>query len=151
MVSHRNGHKGISRTRSHAVVVRLLVVSVVPLTAAATLVAPAHADPAGNSILNALNNAGGGSGGPASTFITGLGQKVCPMLVQPGSTLATAASRMRGNTGMSPDITGFFTGIAIQMACPAMVSSLANGNMPIPLQLPGAGGNMPMPLQLPGR
>jgi hypothetical protein len=112
-------------------------VSIGVVTAAATLAAPAHADP-GSAFLSALSNAGVGYNDPASTVA--LGQSICPMLAQPGGTFASVASGVTGNNGMSPDMAGMFTSIAISMFCPAMVSNIANGNILNTLntlQLPG--------------
>ena len=107
----------------------------VALVAAATpLAAPARADAIGDSFLSALNNAGVGYGDPANTVA--LGQSICPMLAQPGGSFASVASSMAGNNGMSPMMAGMFTSIAISMFCPAMVSSLANGNFAPPFGLP---------------
>ena len=108
-----------------ATVLRPLVVSAGVITAAARSSTPARADP--------LNNVGIGNNGPVSTAIAGIGQSICPMLVQPGATFASTASQMAGNTGLSPAIAGFVTSMAIQMECPGIMTSLANGNMPFPL------------------
>jgi hypothetical protein len=121
------------------VAVRVLAVSV-GLAAAATFSVPAHADTVSDAFLNALNNAGVSYNDPATTVA--LGQSICPMLVQPGGNFATVASSMAGNNGISASMAGLFTSIAIGMYCPAMMSSFANGNMPmpIPFQIPGLGG-----------
>ncbi|GAC1404843.1 MAG: hypothetical protein NVS4B6_15700 [Mycobacterium sp.] len=108
--------------------------------------APAYADPmVDSSFLSALSNAGVGYGDPSST--TELGQSVCPMLVQPGQSFASVASSM-GNQGVSPAMASFFTGIAIQMYCPSMVSSIADGS--ILNSLGGAGGGIPGLSGIPG-
>jgi hypothetical protein len=133
-----------------AAVLRPLVITVCVITAAATWPAPAHADPLGDSITNAVNNIGVGNNGPVSTAIAGAGQSICPMLVQPGATFASVTSQTAGNTGLSPAIAGFVTSMAIQMECPGVMTSIANGNVPFPLQLPGANPAPPIPLQLPG-
>jgi hypothetical protein len=124
------------------------VVTAGVITAAATSSTPAHADPLGASVTNTLNNVGIGNNGPVSTAIAVIGQSICPMLVQPGATFASTASQMAGNTGLSPPIAGFVTSMAIQMECPGIMTSLANGNMPFPL--PGANPAPPVPFQLPG-
>jgi hypothetical protein len=118
-----------------ALTVRLLAVSVGLVTSAGTLAAPGHADTTGNSFLAALNNAGVAYDDPASTV--SLGQSICPMLVQPGGSLASVASSVSGTNGMSPDAAGLFTSVAMAMFCPAMISSQATGNSPIPLRIPG--------------
>lgn len=133
-----------------ATVLRPLVVTAVVIIAAATSSTPAHADPTNDSITGGLNDAGIGNNGSVSTAIAGFGQQLCPMLVKPGATLASVASQMSGNTGLSPTIAGFVTSMAIQMECPGVMTSLANGDMPFPLQAAGAGPGQPMPFQLPG-
>lgn len=135
MTERMNRRSGVAPASHGARVVGVLAVCAGLVTGAATLAAPAHADAAGDSFLAALNNAGVGYNDPASTVA--LGQSICPMLVQPGGTFASVASSMGGNTGMSPPVAGLFTSIAISMFCPAMISSLANGNMASPLQIPG--------------
>jgi hypothetical protein len=102
-----------------------LAVTSVGVAMAVTLAVPAHADPAtDNSFLNALTNAGVGFTDPATT--TSLGESVCPMLVEPGKSFASVATSI-ANNGINPDLAAFFTGIAIQMYCPQMMSSIGNG------------------------
>jgi Protein of unknown function (DUF732) len=113
----------------------LLAVGVALATAATMSAAPAHADTTGDSFLAALTNAGVPYGDPASTVE--LGQSVCPMLSEPGGSFASTASRMAGNNGISADMAGFFTSIAISMYCPSMLSSFAEGNWLHTLPLPG--------------
>ena len=92
---------------------------------AITLAAPASADPVtDNSFLNALTNAGIGFNDPSST--EQLGQSICPMLVEPGKNLASVYSTVSHN-GINPDMAAFFTGIAISMYCPSMMTSIGNG------------------------
>ena len=104
------------------------------ITAAAMSAAPARADSDDDAFLGALNSAGVTYNDPASTVA--LGKAVCPMLVEPGKTLASVASRV-GNNGISPDMAAFFTGIAISMYCPSMMSSIGNGTFLDWLQDPG--------------
>ena len=113
---------------------RVLTLTIGLTAAAATLAAPAHADPIDTSFLNALNSAGVGFNDPANTVA--LGQAVCPMLVEPGKSFASIASSV-GNQGISPDMAAFFTGIAISMYCPSMISSLGNGTFLNWLEMPG--------------
>jgi hypothetical protein len=104
---------------------RNLTVTLVGVATAVTVAAPAHADPTTDtSFLNALTNAGIGFNDPASA--EQLGQSICPMLVQPGKNLASVYSTVSHN-GVNPDMAAFFTGIAIQMYCPSMMSSIGNG------------------------
>ena len=110
--------------------------TLVGVATAISLAAPAHADPlTDNSFLSALTNAGIGYNDPAST--ESLGQSICPMLVEPGKTFASVASSV-GNQGINPQMASFFTGIAISMYCPQMMSSIGNGTFLN--QLGGLGG-----------
>jgi hypothetical protein len=113
---------------------RVLTMALVPVTAALAVAVPARADTINDSFLSALNNAGVGYNDPASTV--SLGQSVCPMLVEPGKSFASVASTV-GNNGISPGMAAFFTGIAISMYCPSMMSSLGNGTFLNWLQVPG--------------
>jgi hypothetical protein len=104
---------------------RNLAVTFVGVATAVTVAAPAHADPnTDNSFLGALSNAGVGYNDPNAT--TALGQSICPMLVEPGKSLASVYSTV-SNQGISPDMAAFFTGIAISMYCPQMMSGIGNG------------------------
>ncbi|HTH92414.1 DUF732 domain-containing protein [Mycobacterium sp.] len=104
---------------------RNLTVTLVGVATAVTVAAPAHADPTTDtSFLDALTNAGIGFNDPASA--EQLGQSICPMLVEPGKNLASVYSTVSHN-GVNPDMAAFFTGIAIQMYCPSMMSSIGNG------------------------
>jgi hypothetical protein len=104
---------------------RNLTVTLVGVATAVTVAAPAHADPtADDSFLNALTTAGIGYNDPASA--EQLGQSICPMLVEPGKSLASVYSSV-SNNGINPDMAAFFTGIAISMYCPSMMSSIGNG------------------------
>ena len=106
---------------------RAFAATLVGLATAATLAAPAHADPiTDTAFLNALNHAGIGYSNPAST--EALGQSICPMLVEPGKSLASVYSTV-SNNGINPDMAAFFTGIAISMYCPSMMTSLGNGTI----------------------
>ncbi len=100
----------------------------VPLVGAAiTLAAPASADPAANTdFLSALTDAGIGYTDAAST--EELGRSICPMLVEPGKNLASIYSTV-SNNGINPDMAAFFTGIAISMYCPSMMTSIGNGTI----------------------
>lgn len=97
--------------------------------------APAQADTSGDAFLSALTDAGIGSVDPANA--TALGQQVCPMLAQPGQTAADVAAKVADAGGMSLGPATMFTGIAISLFCPTAVSSIANGQSPIPLSLLG--------------
>ena len=97
--------------------------------------APAQAEPVEDAFLAALTGAGVGAADPATAVA--LGQQVCPMLAEPGQTAADAAATVAEVGGMSLGPATMFTGIAISMFCPAMVSSIGNGTSPIPLPLLG--------------
>ena len=113
------------------------------LIAAAT---PAHADPlipidpadpAGNSFVAALGDAGRPV--PDVADPAALGQSVCPMLADPGQHVADAAAKVADASGMSLGPATMFTGIAISTFCPGVVASLGEGRSPIPLDLLGLG------------
>jgi hypothetical protein len=104
---------------------RNLTVTLVGVATAVTVAAPAHADPlTDNNFLGALSNAGIGYNDPGST--EQLGQSICPMLVEPGKNMASIYSTV-SNNGISTEMASFFTGIAISMYCPSMMSSIGNG------------------------
>jgi Protein of unknown function (DUF732) len=130
--------------------------------AAAALLWPAHAHAdVGDAGTSAANGIGIGNNGPVSTAIAGIGQSICPMLVQPGGKLASMATQLSGHDGLAPTIAGFVVSTAIQTQCPSWMTSLANGDMPAGLQaltsiagpalgLPSAAPASPLPFGLPG-
>lgn len=136
----------MSASPHRARTVRALAAGVGAIAAAGVLAAPAQADDTSDAFLSALSNAGIGYNDPSSAVA--LGQSVCPMLAQPGGNFASVASSMAGNNGLSANMTGLFTSIAISMYCPSMMSSLANGDwfndgagIPgLPFQIPGLPG-----------
>ena len=103
-------------------------------TAAATLAAPANADPVDDMFLNALTDGGLSFANGADT--AALGRTVCPMLVEPGKNLASVYSTV-SNNGIPPQMAAFFTGIAISMYCPQAMASIGNGTILEWLPLPG--------------
>jgi hypothetical protein len=136
---------------------RPLVVTLGIAAAAAMWPAPAHSDVATDSATSSLGTAGIGNNGPLSTTIAGIGQSICPMLVQPGGKLASMATQISGHDGLAPTIAGFVASTAIQAECPSWMTSLANGQMPAGLEaltsmagMPGAGSAAPNPLSLLG-
>jgi hypothetical protein len=145
-----------------ALVFRPLVVTLAIAAAAALWPAPAHADVASDAGSSALNGVGIGNNGPVSTAIAGVGQSICPMLVQPGSKLASMATQMSGHNGLAPTIAGWVATMVIQSQCPGWMTSLANGQMPAGLDtltnmaapalgIPGAGSSTSaLPFALPG-
>lgn len=104
--------------------------------AAAGVPATAHADPSGdNSITDKL---------------TEFAQSLCPKLVKPGASLATTVSELQGNSGLTPELTGMVTGLAIQLQCPALMASIASGDLPRLLR-ENAGKDAPaLPFPVPG-
>jgi hypothetical protein len=104
----------------------------------------AHSDPAAPGTAAAAN------AGPIKTAVAEFGQSLCPMLVKPGSNLATNASQLQGNSGLTSTIAGVATGMAIQMECPAIMAQLADGNVSSLLQLMGTKSTPAPALQLPG-
>lgn len=105
------------------------------LTAAAAVAAPAQADPVEDAFLNAVTEAGVVMSDPGSAVA--VGQQVCPMLADPGQNAADVAAKVADMGGMSLGPATMFTGIAISMFCPAVVSSIGNGTSPIPLPFLG--------------
>lgn len=81
-------------------------------------------------VHDALNDVGIGNNGPVSNAIAEVGTSICPLLVQPGSQMASTATQMSGNGGIAPPLAGFATQVAIQTQCPAFMTALANGNIP---------------------
>jgi hypothetical protein len=113
---------------------RALTLAIGLAAATTTFAAPAHADPIDDAFLNALTNGGLAYNNPVSTVA--LGESVCPMLVEPGKSFASVYSRV-ANNGIPPEMAAFFTGIAISMYCPQMMSSIGNGTFLNFLQMPG--------------
>jgi hypothetical protein len=108
------------------------------LTAAAVAPSPAQAEPVDDAFLSALTEAGVTAMDPGSA--TALGQQVCPMLADPGQTAADVTSTVAEAGGMSLGPATMFTGVAISMFCPAMMSSIGSGSLdslPIPLSVLG--------------
>lgn len=97
--------------------------------------APAQADAADDAFISALTSAGVGAADPANA--AALGQQVCPMLAEPGQTAADVAAKVADAGGMSLGPATMFTGVAISLFCPAAMSSISNGESPIPLGLLG--------------
>ncbi|MCV7412172.1 hypothetical protein AWC05_13295 [Mycobacterium florentinum] len=142
-----------------AAALRPLAVAAGILTAGAALPALAQADPSPDPITPALNGMGNGTNGSVTNSLAGIGQSICPALVKPGATLASVTSQLGLIKGLPPNMAGMVASMAIQMECPGVMTSLANGKMPFPMQLPGAnpfplpgaGPAAPAPFALPGR
>jgi hypothetical protein len=124
-------------------IARATAVSLGVVATAATLAAPAQADPTNDTFLNALSSAGvsGLDPGVASS----LGQTICPMLSKPGGSFAKTASQIRGDSGLTPDMAGLFTSIAISMYCPTMMTQIASGNFSGLSAIPGLGNFLSVP------
>jgi hypothetical protein len=112
-----------------------LALSVGVLASGLAWAAPAQADTTDDAFLSALTDAGIGAADP--TNAAALGQQVCPMLAEPGQSAADVAADVADAGGMSLGPATMFTGIAISLFCPTAVSSIANGESPIPLGLLG--------------
>ncbi|BBY83651.1 DUF732 domain-containing protein [Mycolicibacterium pulveris] len=105
------------------------------LAAAAVVPAPANADPVEDAFLHAVAEAGVLMGDPDRAVA--VGHQVCPMLSEPGQNAANVAAQVADAAGMPLGPATMFTGIAISMFCPAMVSSIGSGTSPIPLPFLG--------------
>jgi hypothetical protein len=112
-----------------------LVLSAGVMASGLVWAAPAQADTTDDAFLAALTDAGIGAADP--TDAAALGQQVCPMLAEPGQDAADVAAKVADAGGMSLGPATMFTGIAISLFCPTAVSSIANGESPIPLGLLG--------------
>ena len=97
--------------------------------------APAHADTEANAFLSALTNSGITGIDPGTAVA--VGQQVCPMLAEPGQQVADVAAKVSDSIGRPLGPATMFTGLAITLFCPGVVSSLANGQTPLPLGLLG--------------
>src|SRR6201997_3380508 len=141
--------------RHQPLTIRLLAAAAGLLTAASAFAAPAEANPNDDSFIDALNHAGVEFGEPGNAMA--VGESICPMIAQPGGSMAAAVQRVRGS-GLSPAMAQMFTTIAIQMYCPTEMANIANGTrsgLPqvsgMPGGIPGMPGGMPgMPGGIPG-
>jgi hypothetical protein len=98
------------------------------VAAGITLAAPAPADnhTSRDAFLSALNRADIPYADNNADLTAQLGERVCPMLVEPGKNFAQVATTVADN-GINPGLAAFFTGIAISMYCPQMMGSIGNG------------------------
>jgi hypothetical protein len=94
---------------------------------AAALSAPIRADMVGNAFLSALTNAGISYTQPTGT--TAMGQAVCPMLFEPGGSFDEVTSKLAEGNGMSYEVAGRFTIVAIATYCPALIAPLLGNRM----------------------
>jgi Protein of unknown function (DUF732) len=105
------------------------VITAAMIAAGIALASPASADPVNpnaDAFLNAINRANIPYADNNADLTAQLGERVCPMLVEPGKSFAQVASTVADN-GISPGMASFFTGIAISMYCPQMMGSIGNG------------------------
>ena len=96
------------------------------VAAGVALATPASADDNNNAFLAALNRANIPYANNNADLTAQLGERVCPMLVEPGKSFAQVATTV-ANNGINPGLAAFFTGIAISMYCPQMMGSIGNG------------------------
>ena len=99
------------------------------IAAGITLAPSASADPVNpnaDAFLNAINRANIPYADNNADLTAQLGERVYPMLVEPGKSFAQVATTVADN-GISPGMASFFTGIAISMYCPQMMGSIGNG------------------------
>jgi Protein of unknown function (DUF732) len=108
--------------RVQAISLRFLVLIAGTATAAAALAPPIRADVVGNAFLAALTNAGVPYSEPATA--TALGESVCPMLFLPGASFDSIVATMADSSGMSREVAGTFTIIAIGTYCPPVLAPL---------------------------
>ena len=109
-----------------------MAVTATMVAAGISLAAPAPADPVPDpdrdAFLSALTRNGIDLAGDNPDLTAQLGERVCPMLVEPGKSFAEVATTIADN-GISPGVASFFTGIAISMYCPQMMGSIGNGTL----------------------
>jgi Protein of unknown function (DUF732) len=130
-------HRSIRLFRYQPLTIRLLAAAAGLLTAAAAFAAPAEANPVDAEFVSALTTSGVHFGDPNGAVA--LGQSICPMLAKPGSSVASAVSKVEGG-GISGGMAGMFVQIAIQMYCPTMMADLATGNLSNLPKIPGMPG-----------
>lgn len=113
---------------------RLIVTSAAALSVGLLAAAPAQADPA-TDFLNTLDGTGLSTLDPADAVAAG--QSVCPMLADGGQNLADVAGQVADTIGRPLGPATMFTGFAISAFCPGAVTSIANGESPVPLGMLG--------------
>ena len=131
------GRNWMMRLNNQPLGVRALLGIGCLITVATALSAPGGADPSDDNFIDALSHAGIEYGEPGNAMA--VGQSLCPMLAQPGGSLAGAASSV-ARRGMSPRVAQLFTTIAIQTYCPDEIANIANGNVSGLPQRPGMTG-----------
>jgi hypothetical protein len=126
----------------------VLISGAIVIAATVWSTTPAHADPVDSSYTSVLSSIGIGNNGPLSSAIAQVGQSICPLLVQPGSSVASNAIQASGNGGLAPTIGGAVAGMVIQAECPNAMTQLANGNLGPLMQLLGMNNTSLAPLGL---
>lgn len=132
MVHFVRGECNDARARSDAPIMmrlRFAVAAGAVLSAGLLAAAPAQADPA-TDFLNTLDGSGLSGINPADAVSAG--QSVCPMLADGGQSLADVAGQVSDTIGRPLGPATMFTGFAISAFCPGAMTSLANGESPIP-------------------
>ena len=113
-----------------------LAVSAGLFGAATSTAAPAQADPITDALVSSLASAGIQAVSPTVASLTA--QTVCTILSQPGG--ADVVNWVAETAGLKLGPASMFTGIAIQLFCPTVVSAavqsaLTNGIPAIPLPI----------------
>jgi hypothetical protein len=106
-----------------------LMLSAGLLASPAQVAAPGRADSTSDTFLNELTRAGVPI--PDRGRAVEMGKSVCPMLATPGQNFADVAAKVADSGGMPLGPSTMFTGIAISIFCPAMMSRLGNGQLPV--------------------
>lgn len=87
---------------------------------------------------------------PSADPLTEFAESLCPKLVKPGAELASTVSELQGNSGLTPELTGMVTGLAIQLQCPTLMASIARGELPELLLKQAENDSPALPFPLPG-
>ncbi|QUR69603.1 DUF732 domain-containing protein [Mycobacterium spongiae] len=124
--------------RHRPITIRLLAAAAGVFAAMAAFANPADADTTDDAFITALNTAGVDYGDPAAALA--LGHVLCPMLSEQGGSFASAASTVAAIDHLSPEMSEAFTGFAITMFCPSVMSNLADGGLSALQQVPGLPG-----------
>lgn len=124
----KNGISAPHAITASATAVRVVTIAGAAICVALALPASASADPLNSSVLNDI---GIGNGGAISQAIASVGTSLCPLLVQPGSQLASTATGATGQGGLGSQVAGGVAGLVIQSQCPSFMNSLANGDFSV--------------------
>lgn len=124
----RNAVSGRDPLAAASIAIRFVVLVGATLGVGIALPASASAD---NGASTLLNDIGIGNNGAISQAIAQIGTSLCPLLVQPGSQLASTATTASGNGGLASQLAGGVAGLAVQTQCPNFMTSLANGDFTV--------------------